>query len=131
MDPAVPPMRAVPPGVVRWLAMAACLAVSIPGMIVSSVRDNPGAAINFGLVGAAATLCLIAVTAVVVDPSPLRVTVPLAGPAGVAAHEEAEALGAALERQIGALVEAGADEKQLRDTVRLALRLASARRVVS
>ena len=133
MEAVNPSMRAVPPAVVRWSAMALCLAVSIPGMIVSSIGDNLGAAITFGTVGAIASLCLITVTAVVVDPSPTQPVIApgasgatKAASAGAAAAD-VEAIGAELERRIGTLIEAGADETEVRDVVRLAVHLARTR----
>jgi hypothetical protein len=135
MQATTPSMRAVPPAIVRWSAMALCLAVSIPGMIVSSIGDNLGAAITFGTVGAIASLCLIAVTAVVVDPSPMRPIVAAgpavgtanAGAAGRSPTPDLEVIGAELERRITALVEHGADEREVREAVRVAVHLARGR----
>jgi hypothetical protein len=89
---------------VRWLVVAVCV-TGIGGMIGSSVADNSGAALTFGVVTAVAVLVLIAVTA--------------AGPRP-ATEEDA----ARLEASIGQLVAAGADERAVRDLVRQARRRA-------
>lgn len=116
--------------------MALCLAVSIPGMIVNSIGDHPGAAITFGLVGAVASLCLIAVTAVVVDPSPMQALGAAGAPSGRAAGTstapppppaDVEAMGAELERRIERLVAQGASEAEVRQAVGLAVRLGRSR----
>jgi hypothetical protein len=76
----------------------------IAGMIVSSIADNSGAALTFGVVTAVAVLVLIAVTA--------------SGPRPIAEEDAAE-----LERAIRGLVAAGADEVEVRDLVRRARKL--------
>jgi hypothetical protein len=100
----------------RWLALAIFVA-SIAGMIVSSIGDNNGAAVTFGLVAASAAVALISVTAATTGrlapddgyrPSP-------GDPA-----DEAEA--AELETRITALVESGADEAEVRSLVGRAIR---------
>jgi hypothetical protein len=73
-------------------------------MIVSSIADNSGAAVTFGVITAVAVLVLIAVTA-----------------AGGRAPSEADA--ARLEASIQDLVASGADEAAVRDLVRDARRL--------
>jgi hypothetical protein len=92
------------PKVVRWVAVVICFAIGIPGMIVSSIADNNnGAAVTFGLLAAAAAVVLIVVTAVT---------------AGRPSERTAEEL----EQRIQTLVEAGADERSVRDLVRAAIR---------
>ena len=78
--------------------IAVCVA-GIAGMIVSSIADNSGAALTFGVVTAVAVLVLIAVTAA--GPRPLS-------------DADAERL----EQRIQQLVAAGADEAAVRALVR-------------
>ncbi len=87
----------------RLTVIAVCVA-GIAGMIVSSIADNSGAAVTFGVITAVAVLVLIAVTAA--GPRPLS-----------------EADAAQLESSIQDLVAAGADEDAVRDLVRRARRL--------
>jgi hypothetical protein len=82
----------------------------VAGMIVTSIADNDGAAVTFGLVCAAAAVCLIAIT-----------SVSAADTDGSVGFDEQTA--ADLETRIGRLVEAGADDAEVRDLVRLAVRL--------
>jgi hypothetical protein len=91
------------PRAVRLTVIAVCVC-GIAGMIVSSIADNSGAAVTFGIVTAVAVLVLIAVTA-----------------AGPRPSSEAEA--ARLEASIQDLVASGADEAAVRDLVRDARRL--------
>jgi len=79
----------------------------IAGMIVGSIADNNGTAITFGLVTAVAALCLVLTTAVQHGP---------------VVHFDEHAAGE-LEARIGELVDAGADEQQVRDLVRDAVAL--------
>ena len=51
------------PGAIRRLVAAVCVA-GIAGMIASSIADNNGAAITFGVVTAVAVLCSMTATAV-------------------------------------------------------------------
>jgi uncharacterized membrane protein YjjP (DUF1212 family) len=88
---------------VRLTVIAVCVG-GIAGMIVSSIADNSGAAVTFGIVTAVAVLVLIAVTA--------------AGP-----RPPSEADAARLEASIQELVGGGADEAAVRDLVRQARRL--------
>jgi hypothetical protein len=90
------------PKAVRWLVVVVCVG-GIAGMIVSSIADNSGAALTFGVITATAVLVLIAVTA--------------AGP-----RPMAEADAERLEERIRQLVAAGADETAVRDLVREARR---------
>lgn len=103
---------------VRRIVLAVCV-VGIAGMIVSSILDNTGAALTAGLVTAVAVLCLIVATAVTG-----------AGAEGDAldtSPEAIEALAADVEDGILSLVEAGADEDQVRAVVGTAVRLGRAR----
>ncbi len=81
----------------------------IVGMIIGSIADNNGVAMTFGLITAVAALGLILVTSV---------TQPAPGDEG---FDDAEA--EALETRISALVDAGADEAEVRDLVRDAVRM--------
>jgi hypothetical protein len=83
----------------------------IAGMIVSSIADSTGGALTFGLLTAAAALGLILVAAVA-PPGALG--------AGGGGDEEAAA---AVEQQVADLVDAGADEHDVRHLVRTAVRL--------
>lgn len=103
---------------VRRIVLAVCV-VGIAGMILSSVVDNTGAALTAGLVTAVAVLCLIVATAV---------TGAGAGTESLTTTPEAiEALAADVEDGILSLVEAGADEDQVRAVVGTAVRLGRAR----
>lgn len=81
----------------------------IVGMIVGSIADNNGVAMTFGLITAVAALGLILVTSVT-QPTPLD-----------EGFDDAEA--EALEARISALVDDGADEAEVRDLVRDAIRM--------
>lgn len=86
-------------------------AASIAGMIASSIAgNNVGLVTTIGVAGAIAALVLLVVAAVAPGP---RIEV----------FDEADA--ERLERAIGALVAAGADERAVRDLVRDATRLGS------
>ena len=101
----------------RWVALAIFVG-SIAGMIVSSIGDNNGAAVTFGLVAASAAVALISVTAATTGrlaPDDGYRPAPGGGPG-----DEAEA--AALEARITALIEAGADEAAVRSLVGQAIR---------
>lgn len=103
------------PRAVRYAAMAVCVLVGIPGMIVSSITDHDGAAVTFGLLAAVASLCLILVTAV------RRPDEQTTGDTTAAPYDEQRA--AEVEDRIEALVEEGADEEEVRDLVRAAVHL--------
>ncbi len=112
---------------IRIVVMAVC-GLGIAGMIVTSATNHNGAAITFGLITAVAVLCQMVATTVVNEltgaPGPeiagspqapsVRPPLPVPG-----AEQEASAL----ERQIVALVDTGADESAVRDLVRRAVRL--------
>ena len=100
----------------RWVALAIFVG-SIAGMIVSSIGDNNGAAVTFGLVAAGAAVALISVTAATTGrlaPDDGYRTAP-GGPG-----DEAEA--AELEARIASLIEAGAAEDAVRSLVGHAIR---------
>ena len=82
-------------------------ALGIAGMIVSSINDNTGAALTFGLVTAVAVLCLIVATAVAGRPD--------------------EAHAARVEELVGEVVAQGADEATVRRLVGEAVRLGRGR----
>ena len=86
----------------------------IVGMIVGSIADNNGVALTFGIITAVAALGLILVTSVTQAP----------------ATEEGvdDAMAEALETRISALVDAGADEAEVRDLVRDAVRMGRGQR---
>ena len=110
------------PKVVRIVAIVVCLGIGIPGMIIATLDDNnTGAAVTFGIIAAIAALVLLAVTATTTPRlAPTQLTVGGTGsPGGGVDEAEAEAL----EARVQALVDAGADEDQVRDVVRAAVRL--------
>jgi hypothetical protein len=92
---------------VRRLVVAVCVA-GIAGMIAGSIADNNAVAMTFGLVTAAAALCLIVTTAVVSG-----------GSAPAVAGEQS----ARVEQLVDDLVATGADEGAVRRLVREAVRL--------
>jgi len=94
------------PGAIRRCLVAACVA-GIAGMIVTSITDQPGGALTFGLLTAAAAFGMILVTAVT---------------NGGHARSEDD-LGEALEDRVQLLVDGGADERQIRALVRDAVQL--------
>ncbi|MFN0089874.1 MAG: hypothetical protein ACKVWR_06310 [Acidimicrobiales bacterium] len=97
-------------GVIRYGSLAVFVG-GIAGMIVSSIADSTAAALTFGLITAAAALCLMVSTATVNALERRR-------PAAPTRLDEADAAG--LEAQIQALVRDGADEDRLRALVRAA-----------
>lgn len=88
---------------VRVLVALVC-AAGIAGMIIGSIADNNAIAMTFGLLTAAAALCLIVATAVT-KPAP---------------QDDA---GAEVEARIARLVEQGADEAELRALVRASVQI--------
>ena len=94
---------------VRLVVIGVCVA-GIAGMIVGSVADNNAVALTFGLVTAAAVLCLIVATAV--SPS--------------TSVDEDQA--ARVEDLVERLVAAGAPENEVRTLVGEAVRLGRVRR---
>lgn len=109
---------------VRRVVMVVC-AGGIAGMIVSSINDNNGAALTFGLVTTVAVICLVVATAVTRPAGP-AVTAEVQ-PGGTAGNGE-EMQGALVEGLVADLVAAGADEAAVRGLVREAVRLGRARR---
>lgn len=102
------------PKAVRIAVALVCIG-GIAGMIVGSIADNNGVAITFGLIMATATLCLILVTAV-------------SGPDGYTSGRTHapitdEVAAERIERQVQALVDAGANEAEVRELVGDAIRL--------
>ncbi len=95
---------------VRRLVVVVCVA-GVAGMIASSVADNNGAALTFGLVTAAAVVCLMVATAV----------------AGAPASAPDDAQAARVEEAVQRLVATGADEAQVRVLVGEAVRLGRSR----
>lgn len=95
---------------IRRIALVVC-ALAIAGMIVASITSHNGVAIALGLTAAVAVMCLMLVTAV-------------AGPEAFGHSRPVdEAAVADLERRIGALVEGGADEAELRSLIRAVRRM--------
>jgi hypothetical protein len=88
--------------------------VGIAGMIVGSVADNNDVALTFGLITAAAVLCLMVATAVS-PPSPTGAA------GGSGAFDEAQA--AHVERLVEGLIAGGAAESAVRELVGEAVRL--------
>ena len=100
------------PRAVRLAVVVVC-AAGIAGMIVSSIADSTNGALTFGLLTAAAAVSLILVTAVTARPS---------------AALDDEELAAGIEERINALVEAGAEERDVRALVGEAVELGRRRR---
>jgi hypothetical protein len=99
----------VSPGALRAV-LRVVAALGIPGVIVGSIAGNDAVALTFGAVIATAAFGLIVVTAV----------------AGPVVSEDA--LGGAIEERVTALVDAGADESQVRALVADARRMGAATR---
>ena len=104
-------LRTVPVSAVRAITITVSGA-GIVGMIAGSIADNNGVAITFGLITAAAVLCLITTSAVA--PSVRRQPI---------SEGDAEAL----EGEIQALIANGADETATRHLVRTALDIGRSR----
>ena len=96
---------------VRLVVLVVC-GLGIAGMIVTSILGHNGAAVAFGLVTAAAVLCSMVATAVSTGGAPA------AGPGGI---DERQA--ALVEELVQGLVREGADEAEVRNLVRQAIRL--------
>ena len=132
---------------IRVLVLAVCGA-GIAGMIVASATNHNGAAITFGLITAVAVLCQMVSTTVANElqgvpgaditgspsrPSPARArgngdpSGADVNPAGDDAGAEDQA--AALEEQIGRMVQSGIEEDAVRDLVRRAVRLGRSTRL--
>ena len=100
--------RLLAPGTVRGMALLLC-ATGIGGMIVTSIADKVDAAIAFGFLGATGALALLLVGVL--------------APAVEAASAWDEEQAAAVEDGVRGLVDAGADEDEVRATIRAAIRL--------
>jgi len=96
---------------VRLVVVVVCVG-GIAGMIVSSIVGSNGAAVTFGLITAAAVLCSIVATAVA-----------NAGGGAVTAGRVDETQAALVESLVAGLVQSGADEAEVRNLVRHAVRL--------
>jgi hypothetical protein len=96
--------------VVRWVVIGVCVG-GIAGMIVGSVADNNDVALTFGLITAAAVLCLMVATAVS----------PSTAPGATGGFDDAQA--AHVEHLVQRLVADGARENDVRDLVGEAVRL--------
>src|SRR4051812_38018583 len=108
---AIPSRGLINPRWIRRIVLAVCV-LSIVTMIVTSITDHVGAAIAAGSVAAIAIICLMLVTAV-------------AGPTAFGSAPPVDAAAAEdLERRVTALVDAGADEAEIRSLIRAARRLA-------
>jgi hypothetical protein len=91
------------------VVVAVC-GVGVAGMIVSSIADDNGAALTFGLVTAAAVACLMVATAVT-------------GPGGGRGLPPDELQAERVEGLVRQVVAAGAEEPLVRTLVREAVRL--------
>jgi hypothetical protein len=96
---------------VRWVVIGVC-AVGIAGMIGGSAADNSDLALTFGLITAAAILCLMVATAV---------SGSAVGSPGAGAFDEGQA--ARVEHLVQRLVADGAPESDVRELVGEAVRL--------
>jgi hypothetical protein len=113
----------VSPRTIRRLVLAVFVA-GIAGMVVGSIADNSGMAVTFGLITAAAAVGLILVTAVggpgaFGPPSRVRRT---ALPDPVPGDADRDEAGRAVEEQVDRLLAGGADERDVRELVRRAVR---------
>jgi hypothetical protein len=109
----------VRPRTIRRLVLVVFV-TGIAGVIGGSIADNNGVAITFGLVTAAAAVGLILVTAVA---GPEAFQPPGGDGSGAVSSTSADQAGALVEEQVGLLVQAGADESQVRELVRRAVGL--------
>jgi Na+/H+-dicarboxylate symporter len=92
--------------VIRPFVIAVCVA-GIAGMIATSIADSAGGALAFGLVTAAAVLCLVVASALAADGAPA----------------DMETQAARVEALVGEVVDGGADEHTVRRLVGEAVRL--------
>ncbi len=104
----------ISPRFVRRIVLAVFVG-GIIGMIVSSILDSTGGAITFGLVTAVAAISLVLVTSV----SPPGALAPTGGDTSLAD----ERVAADLEQRVQTLVDAGANEEQVRLLVGRAIEL--------
>jgi len=115
--------RRVAPRTIRRLVVAVFV-IGVAGMIIGSIADDNGVAVTFGLLSAAAAVGLILVTA----SAPPDAFVGPDGPARGGEPAGAEAAGAAIEEQVTRLVDAGGDEREVRELVRRAVAFGRLRR---
>ena len=111
------------PRTIRRLVVAVFV-LGIAGMVVGSVTDHNGMAVTFGLITVAAAVGLILVTAVAGPgafgpPARDGRTAPADQTTGDAGRDDA---GRAVEEQVDRLVAGGADERDVRELVRRAVR---------
>jgi hypothetical protein len=99
--------------IVRWVVIGVCV-VGIAGMIVGSIADNNDVALTFGLITAAAVLCLMVATAVTPPTSTAIATT-------TTTYDERQA--ARVEELVERLVADGARENAVRELVGEAVRL--------
>ncbi len=97
------------PRTVRRVVVVVCVA-GVAGMIMASIAGSNGAALTFGLITAAAVLCLMVATAV-------------GGGGGGAPAGQDESRAEGVEAMMERLVTAGADEADVRQLVEEAIRL--------
>ena len=100
--------------VVRWVVIGVC-AVGIAGMIGGSAANNSDLALTFGLITAAAVLCLMVATAVSAPTTTAHAA------SGDGAFDEGQA--ARVEHLVARLVADGARENAVRQLVGEAVRL--------
>jgi hypothetical protein len=93
---------------VRVVVIVLCVG-GVAAMIVTTIAGHNGAAMTFGIITAVAILCLMVATAVSAGP-------PGGGP-------DVEKVAVRVEDGVAALVEAGAEERDVRDLVRDAVLL--------
>ena len=105
---------------VRRMVVAVCVA-GIAGMIVSSIADNNGAALTFGLLTTAAIMCLLVATAVTRAAPEAGTPRPPSSRSAAEPPDEAQA--ALVEGLVAGLVAGGADEREVRTLVGEAVRL--------
>lgn len=100
------------PRVIRRIVLVVFIG-GIAGMIATSLAENTGGAVTFGLVTAVAALGLILVSAVA----------PVHRPAGGPQAVVDERVAAEVEARVRELVRAGADERAVRELVQRAVEL--------
>jgi hypothetical protein len=107
---------------VRRATLAVCV-VGIAGMIVTSALNHNGAAITFGIITAIAIVCSMVATSVASSMTATAGDVTGVDVTGVDVTAPPDALAAIVERQVVAIVDAGADEEAVRQLVGEAVRL--------
>jgi hypothetical protein len=126
----------IPLRVVRILVIAVCV-VGIAGMIIGSLSDNNnGVVVTFGMMAAVASIVLMSFTLATRSAEALQATSPslhaeavtIVNDSSVPEVDASEALAAALEDHIAAIVASGASETEVRDLVRRAVRFGRATR---